>query len=35
MKILELKNSVSEIQKYFTGLAYRRLEITKGRLSEL
>lgn len=35
MKILELKNSVSEILKNFTHLAYRTLEITKERLSEL
>ena len=34
MKILELKNSTSEILKNFTGLIYRRVEIKEERLSE-
>lgn len=34
MKILELKNSTYEFFKNFTGLIYRRVEITEERLSE-
>lgn len=34
MKILELKNSTYEFLKNFTGLIYRRVEITEERLSE-